>query len=169
MRRRFADLSAIAIFLFAIPISGCSKQPAPQAQQSNANSAAAPARPATPPSSSQPSAAPAQSVPVNLSAAVPNGPAATEKHSLSLTNYANVPVTATLNGAWIGQWDSSTSVPLDSVVQGKNELKIDVPQQPDGEIQIEVNTQRNGQTVNLLRLNFGKKPAGSYTYYFAAR
>ncbi|HKV47743.1 MAG TPA: hypothetical protein VJN69_06590 [Candidatus Acidoferrales bacterium] len=106
---------------------------------------------------------------MGLSTPVTNGPAATEKHSLSLTNYANVPVTATLNGAWIGQWDSSSSVPLDSVVQGKNELKIDVPQQPDGEIQVEVNAQRNGQTVNLLRLNFGKKPAGSYTYYFAAR
>jgi len=121
-------------------------------------------------SSAPPAAAPASAgAAVNVSAPVPNGPAATEKHSLSLTNYANVPVTATLNGAWIGQWDSGSSVPLDSVVQGKNELKIDVPQQPDGEIQVEVNAQRNGQTVNLLRLNFGKKPAGSYTYYFAAR
>ena len=169
MRQRLAHLSTIAIFVLVIPISGCSKQPAPQAQQSNANSAAPPARSATPPSSSQPSAASAQSVPVNLSAAVPNGPAATEKHYLSLTNYSNVPVTATLNGAWIGQWDSSSSVPLDSVLQGKNEIKIDLAQQPNAEILLEINAQRNGQTVNLLRLNFGNKPAGSYTYYFAAR
>lgn len=155
MRHGLPDVLFTTVFVVAIAIPGCSKQPPQQVQQPSLKSTAP--------------AAPAPSAPVGLSTPVTNGPAATEKHSLSLTNYANVPVTATLNGAWIGQWDSSSSVPLDSVVQGKNELKIDVPQQPDGEIQVEVNAQRNGQTVNLLRLNFGKKPAGSYTYYFAAR
>lgn len=166
MRHGLADVLLTTLFVLAIAIPGCSKQPPQQVQQPSPRSSA----PAGPVSSAPPAAAPASAgAPVNVSAPVPTGPAATEKHSLSLTNYANVPVTATLNGAWIGQWDSSSSVPLDSVMQGKNELKIDVPQQPDGEIQVEVNAQRNGQTVNLLRLNFGKKPAGSYTYYFAAR
>jgi hypothetical protein len=42
-------------------------------------------------------------------------------------------------------------------------------QTPGGQVTVEVYANRDGQNVNLLRLNFQGKPAGSYTYYFAAR
>ena len=145
----------------------CSQQPAstassvPAARQ--APPTAQPAQPAAATSTAQPASS------ANVSIAKTSGPSATEAHTLSLTDYAKVGVTVTLNGGWVGQWDSSVNVPLDTVVQGKNELKVDVPQKPDGTVTVEVFAQRGQEKVNLLRLNFQDKPAGSYTYYFAAR
>jgi hypothetical protein len=165
----FAALLFISLAIFL----SCSNQPTQQARQTAPSSPAPVAQPAAPgsqPAQSAPSSSPAQpSAAANISAGKPGGPLATEKHTLNLTNYSKVAVTATLNGVWIGQWDASSNVPLDTVLQGKNELKIDLAQQPGGEVTVEVNVHRNDQHVNLLRLNFEGKPAGSYTYYFAAR
>jgi hypothetical protein len=173
--KRFSTCFSGSLLFVCLSLSiSCSSQPAPQAQQSTRNSPAAAAQPAAPGSqpaqtgATAPAAAP-QAAPANLSANKPGGPLATEKHTLNLTNYSKVDVTATLNGGWVGQWDASTNVPLDTVLQGKNELKIDLAQQPSGVVTVEVNVQRDGQNVNLLRLNFEGKAAGSYTYYFAAR
>jgi len=155
---------AVSLLLFA---SSCSQQPASPASSASAARpsppAAQPAQPSAPASPAQPESS------ANVSVAKPSGPRATEAHTLSLTNYAKVGVTVTLNGGWVGQWDSGVNVPLDTVVQGKNELKVDVPQKPDGTVTIEVFAQRGQEKVNLLRLNFQDKPAGSYTYYFVAR
>jgi hypothetical protein len=100
----------------------------------------------------------------------PGAPLATEKHALSLTNFAGTAVTISLNGAWVGQWDThSGEIPLPSVVQGKNELTVEVQGQPQNQVMMEVNARRPEGSVNLLRLNFQGKPAGTYTYYFVAK
>src|SRR6266852_7208928 len=98
------------------------------------------------------------------------GAPATEKHTLGVTNYAGTPVTVSVNGKWVGQWDANTgSIPLDSVVQGKNELTIDLQGDPKGQITLEVWAKRPEGDVNLLRMNFQGKTAGKYTYTFVAR
>lgn len=166
MKRIGICLIAILMFVSTALFVSCSKQPAQQQAASSAPPAAPASRPAQPapaPPATQPTAAP------NISTGKPAGPLATEKHTLTIINYAQAAVTATVNGVWVGQWDAHTSVPLDSVVQGRNELKIDLAQQPNTEVRVEVDAERGGQKVNLLRLNFQGKPAGSYTYYFAAR
>ena len=169
MNRTGIRLMAILIAVSTAAFISCSKQPQQQAT-GPAPAAAQPAAPASQPT--QPAPAPAATQPAAaqaISTGKPAGPLATEKHTLSIANYAQAAVTATLNGVWVGQWDANTSVPLDSVVQGKNELRIDLGQQPNNEVRVEVNVERGGQNVNLLRLNFQGKPAGSYTYYFVAR
>ena len=165
-------LIAILMLVSTALFLSCSKQPAQQQAASSAPPAAQPTAPASRPA--QPAPAPAAtpqpaSPPPNISTGKPAGPLASEKHTLTISNYAQAAVTATLNGVWVGQWDAHTIVPLDSVVPGRNELKIDLAQQPNNEVRVEVDAERGGQKVNLLRLNFQGKPAGSYTYYFAAR
>jgi len=47
--------------------------------------------------------------------------------------YDNAGTAATIssNGKWVGQWDTdSGSIPLDSVVHGKNELPVELQGQP---------------------------------------
>lgn len=100
----------------------------------------------------------------------PSGPPATEKHTFNVANYAATPLTLTVNGTWVGQWDThAANIPLDSVVQGKNELTVELQGQPQGQVSIEVWAKRPAGDVNLLRLNFQGKAAGPYTYYFVAR
>jgi hypothetical protein len=100
----------------------------------------------------------------------PSGAPATEKHTLSLTNYAGTPVTISINGVWVGEWDThSGTIPLESVVQGKNELTVELQGQPQNQVMGEVYAQRGGSGVNLLRLNFQGKAPGKYTYSFVAR
>ncbi|HET7206639.1 MAG TPA: hypothetical protein VFI95_08670 [Terriglobales bacterium] len=168
---RCFPVNKLTVAFLAVPLlllaSSCSQQPASPASSAPAARQAPPAAQPAQPSAATSPAQPASSA--NVSVATPSGARATEAHTLSLTNYAKVGVTATLNGGWVGQWDSSVNVPLDTVVQGKNELKVDVPQKPDGVVTVEVFAQRGQEKVNLLRLNFQDKPAGSYTYYFAAR
>ena len=161
------------LLLWSNLFASCSKQSSQQPQQQPSNPSAvqpASAQPAQPtqPTQTSPAASQPQTAP-NVSAAKPAGPLATEKHTLSLTDFAQAAVTATLNGTWVGQWDNSVGVPLDTVLQGKNELKIDLAQTPNAQVTVEVYANRDGQNVNLLRLNFQGKPAGSYTYYFGAR
>lgn len=157
----------------ALLIASCSQQPAARPQASTPTPsapAASQAPPANQPVQSAATPAPAAPAPpANVSVTTAGGPLATEKHTLNLTDYSKVGVTVTLNGGWVGQWDSSVNVPLDTVITGKNELKVDLPQKPDGTVTVEIYAQRGQDKVNLLRLNFQDKPAGSYTYYFAAR
>jgi len=140
-------------------------QPSPVASQPAVQPGSQPAVPANQPA--QTATAPAQ--PPAITSGKLAGPAATEKHQLYITNYAATAVTVSLNGGWIGQWDANSSAPLDTVVQGKNELTVELADQPKGQLTVEVNAKRNGEDVNLLRLNFQGKAKGVYTYYFAAR
>jgi hypothetical protein len=124
----------------------------------------------------QPSSAsqqgPAQVQQPQSAAAVPpaaetkvSGTPAAEKYQLTVTNYAKVAVTVTLNGEWIGQWDSSNSVPLQPI-QGKNQLTVEVAGQPTNALTIDVNVKRNGQDVKILSAN---GQSGSHTYTFMAK
>ncbi len=100
----------------------------------------------------------------------PGGPVATEKHTLNVSNFAGTPLTVSVNGTWVGQWDThSGAIPLDSVVQGKNELTVELQGQPQNTVTLEVSAQRPAGAVNLLRLNFQGKAPSTYTYYFVAR
>ncbi|MGB8475312.1 MAG: hypothetical protein WCE61_14610 [Candidatus Acidiferrum sp.] len=152
-------------------ISACSQQPVSQASSPAPSApAATEATPSVQPAQPSSTSAPAQPASsVNVSTAAPSGPKATEAHTLSVTDYAKVAVTVSLNGAWVGQWDSSNRVPLDTVVQGKNELKVDVPQKPDNTLIIDIYARRGQQDVSLLSISFQGKQPGSYTYYFVAR
>jgi hypothetical protein len=95
----------------------------------------------------------------------PSGPPATDKYQFGLTNYAKVPVTVSLNGEWLGQWDSSNSVPIQPV-QGKNQLTVEVAGQPTGQLIVEVQATRDGQNVRILSAN---AQAGTHTYTFIAK
>ncbi len=75
----------------------------------------------------------------------------------------------TVNAVWVGQWDADTNVPLESVVQGKNEMVVELQDEPKSWVTLEVNSDRTGQNVNLLRLNFQGKAKGAYNYAFVAR
>jgi len=98
------------------------------------------------------------------------GAPATEKHTLTVGNYAGTPLTVSVNGTWVGQWDTNSGyIPLDSVVQGKNELTLDLQGDPKGAVTLEVWAKRPEGDVNLLRMNFQGKTAGKYTYTFVAR
>ncbi len=98
------------------------------------------------------------------------GAPATEKHTLIINNYAGTPLIVSVNGKWVGQWDAHTgAIPLDSVVQGKNELTIDLQGDPKNGVTLEVWAKRPEGDVNLLRMNFQGKTAGKYTYTFVAR
>jgi hypothetical protein len=69
----------------------------------------------------------------------PSATPAAEKHALYVGNNAGTPVTVSVNGTWVGQWDSgSGGIPLDSVVQGKNELTLDLQGQPQSAVTVEV-------------------------------
>jgi hypothetical protein len=171
-------IAGIFVVILSSLVISCSRQAPPEpaaATQPAAPVAAPAAQPAAqsaaaPAAEPAPSATPAEpSSTMATTAAKPAGPPATEKHSLSLANYAKTAVTVSLNGAWIGQWDSNTSVPLDQVVVGKNDLTVELADTPKNELRLEVWTKRDGQDVNLLRLNFQDKANGTYKYAFAAR
>ncbi|MGE5327633.1 MAG: hypothetical protein ACM3NO_11385 [Deltaproteobacteria bacterium] len=146
---------------------GCSSQTPPPQQTAASQPAAAPEQPAAVQPASPPPAEPSGNL--ATTAAKPAGPAATEKHKLDFTNYSKVAVTVTLNGTWIGQWDSNISVPLDQVVAGKNSLVVELADTPKSECLLEISARRNDQDVNLLKLNFQDKAKGTYNYAFAAR
>jgi hypothetical protein len=99
-----------------------------------------------------------------------NGPLATEKHTLYVTNYAGTSLTVSINGKWVGQWDvHSGDIPLESVVQGKNELTVELQGLPQNQVTLEIWAQRPAGRVNLLRLNFQGKAPGTYPYFFVAK
>ena len=99
----------------------------------------------------------------------PAGAAATEKHRFQVVNYAQTAVTLTVNGVWVGQWDTHSGwIPLEPAVQGKNEAIVELNATPKNEVRLEIEAERGGQWVNLLRLNFQGK-TGAHTYNFVAR
>jgi hypothetical protein len=78
-------------------------------------------------------------------------------------------VTLTVNGNWIGQWDAHTHwLPLDAVKPGRNEVVVELQSPPDTQVTLEIEAERGGEWVNLLRLNFAGK-SGANTYNFVAR
>ena len=94
--------------------------------------------------------------------AKPGGPAV-EKHSLNLTDYAGTVVTISVNSVWVGQWDANSgTIPLESVVHGKNELMVELQGQPKNQVTVELWAKRG-------RLNFQGKAAGKYAYSFFAK
>ena len=103
-------------------------------------------------------------------ASAPKPGMATEKHRFYLSNYAGTAVTITFNGVWVGQWDTNSgSIPLESVVKGKNELTIEFQSQPQSQVAISVQAERSAGWVELLSLNFQGKTPGKYTLSFIAR
>lgn len=93
-----------------------------------------------------------------------------EKHNLNVNDYAGTAVTISVNGAWVGQWDTNSGmIPLESVVHGKNELSVELQGQPQNTVTVELWAQRTEGSVNLLRLNFQGKAAGKYIYSFVAK
>lgn len=157
---------------FSALVVSCSSQSSQPKQPAASQPAAAQSAPAQQPTApaAQPAPPPAEpSGNLATTAAPPSGTPATEKHKLALANYSHVAVTVTLNGTWIGQWDSNTDVPLDQVVVGKNNLTVELADTPKSEVRLEIWTKRDNQDVNLLRLNFQDKPKGTYNYAFAAR
>ena len=99
----------------------------------------------------------------------PGGPAA-EKHTLYLSNTAGTAVTISINGAWVGQWDSNSGIiPLESVVHGQNEMTVELQGAPQNLVMVELWAQRADDRVNLLRLNFQGKAPGKYSYTFVAK
>jgi len=173
MNRLATYLAGILLLFWATLGVSCSQPAQPQKAaptgQSQPSAQTAPAEPApaaqAAPAASTPAAAPAAAE----TAAAPAGTKSAEKHKLNLTNYAGIAVTVTLNGAWIGQWDTHTSAPLDAVVVGKNELVVELADEAKNQLQVEVNVERDGRNVNLLRLNFQGKKTGKYTYNFVAK
>jgi len=175
----------ILTVIFVALLASCSKeaaqQPAPQASSPSQSSAQQPQQTSATPQSPQTTGAQQQTAPATQSAqsgsagavgssgARPSGPAATEKHWLKLANYAGTAVTVSINGVWVGQWDAhSGDIPLESVIQGKNDLTVELQGQPQNTVTLEVFAQRAGGAVNLLRLNFQGK-TGTQNYSFVAR
>ena len=74
-------------------------------------------------------------------------------------------MTVSLNGEWLGQWDSSNSVPIQPV-QGKNQLTVEVAGQPTNQLTVEVQATRDGQNIRIFSAN---AQAGSHTYTFMAK
>jgi hypothetical protein len=105
------------------------------------------------------------------SASPPSGRLATEKHRFIIANDSGATVTISFNGRWVGQWDTSLygGIPLESVVQGKNELTVELGSQPQNRVQISVDAERSDGWVSLLTSNFQGKAAGKYTVSFVAR
>lgn len=162
--------TGILLLAFVVVLAACSKEtPQPKTQQAAPASQPAAQPPAAQPVQPAATPAPTATQPATSAGGKPTGPLATEKHSLALENYSGTAVTVSMNGQWLGQWDSHANAPLDSVVTGKNELIVELQAEPKNTVQLYVNVSRAGQTVNLLRLNFQGKPAGTYNYTFVAR
>src|SRR6185437_6615164 len=147
-----------------VALAACSKQEkASSGQQQN------------PPASSQPAqrgqssaTAPTQTSPSLNPGQAPNGPRASDKYVLDLTNYAKVPVTVKVNGQWVGQWDNHANVPLDMVVKGENQLTVELAGVPTNTVTVNINTTRDGQGVSILSLNY-QGQSGTHTATFVAR
>ena len=154
---------AVAVVLGLLTLSSCSKE---QPKQE-----AAPPAEEQQPATTQPTEKPAETATQSTESAQPavTANAATEKHWILVTNYANTPVTVSLNGQWVGQWDVSSGwIPLESVVKGKNDLTVEVEGEPKNTVTVEVGADRGGTTVNLIKLNYKDKP-GKHTASFVAK
>jgi len=157
---KIAVFSILVALLVALP--ACSKQKKASSGQLNPPAASTPGEGQSDTTSTQQRSASPNA------AQQPNGPRATDKYVLDLTNYAKVPVTVKVNGQWVGQWDNHANVPLDMVVKGENQLTVDLASQPQNTVTVNINTTRDGQGVTILSLNF-QGQSGTHTSTFVAR
>ena len=159
----------LALLIYVFVLAACSKQSPdrPNANPSGDKHAASS-------SASQPGAAAEQQGSATQPSATPaavagnKGAPATEKHRLNLTNYSGVPITISLNGEWLGQWDNSVDYPQLPALQGKNQLTVEIPSEPKGTVTVNVYASRNGQEISILSLNFQGK-SGTQTFTFVAK
>ena len=161
---RIARFSVFVAMVLAF--TACSKQ-------EKASSGEQPSQPtASQPAQGGQSAAtasqPTQTSPSPNAGQEPNGPRASDKYVLDLTNYAKVPVTVKVNGQWVGQWDNHANVPLDMVVKGENQLTVELAGVPTNTVTVNINTTRDGQGVSILSLDY-QGQSGTHTSTFVAR
>lgn len=169
-----SSIALLVLFGCTVWLASCSKEPAQQPAQQ----AAAPTQqsqqpqaqaPAATPETTQPPAAAEVSAPT---AAAPGtttaGTATTEKYRLYITNYAKTPLTVSLNGEWVGQWDTHADVPLETAVRGKNDVTVELQGEPNNELKVSVYTKRGGQDVYLVSLNFQGK-TGTHKFAFVGK
>jgi hypothetical protein len=170
------DLWPVVTWVCLAGLSACSKDAPQPAAQAPAGCGG--------PTTTAPAAAPAETAPANTASAdvaaqppavadtstgAPSaGPRATEKHRLRITNYAKTPVSVSLNGEWVGQWDDHITVPTEQVLRGKNTAAIELTGEPANDLKVELQAERGGEWVPLLDLNF-KGKMGSHTVAFVAK
>lgn len=123
-----------------------------------------------PPATQSPAAgAPAPAVPVQAAApAAPAGNLAGEEHRLRVNNYPHTPVTATINGEWVGQWDKDAYIPLTMVVKGKNDLSVEAGGEPKSQLDVSIEVKRSGNWVPLISSDLNGKP-GKHDFTFVAK
>lgn len=171
MRTAKLCMTLALVFALHVCLTACSKE-TPPATESKTAPAPQPSAPAPQPSAPAPAptpAAPAASPsPTATTEAKVNGMPTTEKYRLSITNYTHAAVTASVNGDWIGQWDSNADVPLEAAVQGKNTLTLELQTEPKGDLTVTIYTSRNGQNVSLVSSNLNGK-SGTLTYAFVGK
>jgi hypothetical protein len=148
-------LLALLLLAAFVCLVSCSRE----TPQQPAQQAGAPSQP-----QAQQAATPAPAAPSAEAAAVP----LKDKYRLYITNRGNATVTASLNGEWVGQWDANVDVPLESVVMGKNELSVELPEAPTKELRVSVYFGKGNESVNLLSLNFEGK-SGTHTHVFVVK
>ena len=167
---------AVVVCVVVFITLACSK-PSPQssAPAPSQSSAATSSQPAAQSQASQPAVSDAQkdaaqpaATDSSRSPSNAGGVPAKEKYRLGFTNYASVPITISINGEWLGQWDNNPDVPLQPVVQGKNQLTVEIPSEPKGAVTITIYTDRDGQRVNILSLNFQGK-SGTQSFFFVGK
>lgn len=160
---RSVSVCAVVLALLTSCSSETSQQKQPEAKPQTQESVQEQAQPAAP---SQPPAAGAEGAPVG---AHPDSPSATEQHRLRMHNRSGAPVTVSLNGEWVGQWEEEyVTVPLDSTVQGRNELVVEVAGEPTKDVNLWVEAYRSDSWTRLIHANFKDKP-GTHTREFVAR
>ncbi len=160
---RSVGVCALVLALLTSCSSETSQQKQPEAKPQTQESVQEQAQPPAP---SQPPATGAEGAPAG---AHPDSPSATEQHRLRVHNRSRVPVTVSLNGEWVGQWEEEyVTVPLDSVVQGRNELVVEVAGEPTKDLNVSVEAHRSGDWTPLIQANFKHKP-GTHTRQFVAR
>jgi len=158
-------LSISAMFISAaLLLCSCSGKQSSEA----AKSPAAPTSQAQPINSANTQPTQTASSMATSSSTAPAGAPATEKYRLYISNYTGTPVTVSLNGNWVGQWDSGQNVPLDGAIRGKNTVTLETPKAPDGDLTVSISTQRAGESVNLLSANLRGK-TGTQTYAFVGK
>ena len=162
--------------LLAFSTIGCSNAASKKQDPEHSTQPQANARTNPPPPTPTPSTADTQPAPARASDAAatatppgkPSGPPATEKYELKLTNYSKVSVTVSVNGEWLGQWDQNAVVPLQPVIQGKNQVTVELGGKPDNDCTVYVVAKRGNQDVTVMTLSF-QGQTGTHTYTFVAK
>jgi len=164
-------LGVVVTWVCLAGMNACSREVPAPAARADADSGGPTATPPTAAPGDRASTDPAAPPPVaaeTTTAGPSAGPLATEKHRLRITNYAQTPISLSLNGEWVGQWDDHITVPTEQVLRGKNTLTIELTGEPANDLKVELQAERGGDWVSLLALNF-KGKTGSQTTTFVAK